>query len=182
MRFIIKRVVPPVPSQEQAELTLYAAKDTAGLNWTQNIEDALRFDDRERADQARWHASQSFNGAFFVEPEPVQFIHVLYAGQPFCSSVEGMPNEWPNAHVWVGLPDRDKATCSECQINAEKFVLTSERPVVRRTTARDKMAAFEEALKFLDDRISVKTCQGSMMDAVRDVQAKYRALKPHITV
>lgn len=42
--------------------------------------------------------------------------HILHHGLSLCSMSKrhGVPGQWPDGHRWVGLDDKEKATCKAC--------------------------------------------------------------------
>lgn len=44
------------------------------------------------------------------------FVHILIAGFPICGFSDKVPAEWPAGHKWVGVEDRDQATCPSCRV------------------------------------------------------------------
>ena len=47
-------------------------------------------------------------------------VHVLYHGLPLCGFSNLTPVNWEKGNLWVGVADRDKATCSTCSTLAER--------------------------------------------------------------
>jgi hypothetical protein len=43
-------------------------------------------------------------------------VHVLHHGLSLCSMSKqhGVPGEWPEGNVWVGVEEKDQATCKAC--------------------------------------------------------------------
>jgi hypothetical protein len=46
-------------------------------------------------------------------------VHLLYAGRTFCG-MTGTPNTWPATEKWIGIDQKDLATCKTCLSNFEK--------------------------------------------------------------
>lgn len=47
-------------------------------------------------------------------------IHGLLGGSPLCHFSRAVPRDWPDGHLWVGLSEAEKITCTECKKAAEK--------------------------------------------------------------
>jgi hypothetical protein len=41
-------------------------------------------------------------------------VHILVAGAPLCRFSAATPQAWPPGHKWVGIDQREKATCHDC--------------------------------------------------------------------
>ena len=54
-----------------------------------------------------------------IDDDKVQLIkgtvHILEEGLPLCGFTSHIPSDWPPGHIWVGLGEKDKATCPECK-------------------------------------------------------------------
>jgi hypothetical protein len=45
-------------------------------------------------------------------------LRILVTRGPLCHFSAAVPDAWPAGHRWVGLGDREKATCPECRREA----------------------------------------------------------------
>jgi hypothetical protein len=42
-------------------------------------------------------------------------LHVLIQGRALCGFSMRVPGEWPKGHMWIGLEEKNLATCPDCK-------------------------------------------------------------------
>lgn len=52
---------------------------------------------------------------------PVPVVHILQYGLPLCRFTPELPEGWPQGHRWVGLDERNLATCPTCILQAKLY-------------------------------------------------------------
>lgn len=53
-----------------------------------------------------------------------KIIHALFGGVTLCGDLQGLPNTWPNNHIWTYKEDVKNISCPKCKKEAEKLKAT----------------------------------------------------------
>lgn len=49
-----------------------------------------------------------------TEKLPGFVVHIMRKGYPLCGFSQSLPKFWPTGHSWVGLENKQQATCENC--------------------------------------------------------------------